>query len=196
MRKWTAVVIALVLVLLLPSASAAVSPSRQSRVIGDFAIALAGETAAVGRVKLDVHSVSQDADIPGAYSFDGNGTGPYAYLVHARGLIQHASFWYWNEQGGARFAFVEGVQCLYLTSEPPVCMDASWALIDYVDPKVPDQHVSCSWDGGVRPTYGNQGALDGEVLVGFETCQPEYNSTTHQGWYDVVGGSLVVTLAK
>ncbi len=189
MKRWIAVTLASVLVLLAPATSLAnIAPGQQSRVIANLRMAPSGTTDVVGSVTADVHAPANWADAPGSYSFDGTGSGVYADLKHARGVIQRASFWPWvDDAKGAKanFAFLEGVQCLYFASQEPYCVDASWAFIDYFDPKIPDVQVSCWWTDGVRPAG----------LTGWDTCEPSLSPTTHQDWYDVVSGSLQVFLA-
>ena len=187
MRRLVAILSTLALIASLTVSSVAATPPRgQSRVIANIVMAPYGTTDAVGRVTADVHAPANSADVPGDYSFDGNAAND---LKHARGVVQRASFWPWvNDVTGAKanFAFIEGVQCLYWASQDPKCTDASWAFIDYLDPRIPDVQVSCWWDGGVRPA---------EWTGTWNSCDSRFTPTAHQDWYDVVQGSLVVHLA-
>jgi hypothetical protein len=187
MRRLVAILSALALIIPLTVSSVAAAPAvgRQSRVIANIVMAPFGTTDAVGRVTADVHAPANSADVPGDYSFDGNAAND---LKHARGVVQHAYFWLWNPGAPteANFAFIEGVQCLYWASRDPSCTDASWAFIDYRDPKIPDVQVSCWWDGGVRPA---------DWSGTWNSCDSGFTPTAHQDWYEVVKGSLVVRLA-
>jgi hypothetical protein len=188
MRRLVAILFALALIVPLTVSSVAAAPrvGHQSRVIANIVMAPYGTTDAVGRVTADIHAPADSADVPGAYSFDGNAAND---LKHAQGVVQRASFWPWvNDVTGAKanFAFIEGVQCLYWASRDPYCTDASWAFIDYQDPKIPDVQVSCWWTDGVRPA---------PATGDWTTCDSGFTPTAHQDWYEVVKGSLVVRLA-
>jgi len=187
MRRLVAILSALALIVPLTVSSVAAAPAvgRQSRVMANIVMAPYGTTDAVGRAAADIHAPAFSADVPGDYSFDGNATND---LKHARGIVQHAYFWLWNPgaPNEANFAFIEGVQCLYWASRDPYCTDASWAFIDYRDPKIPDVQVSCWWDGGVRPA---------DWSGTWNSCDSGFTPTAHQDWYEVVKGSLVVRLA-
>jgi len=186
MRRLVAILSTLALIASLTVSSVAATPPRgQSRVIANIVMAPYGTKDAVGRVKADIHAPASSADVPGDYSFDGNAAND---LKHARGVVQHAYFWLWNPgtPTEANFAFIEGVQCLYWASRDPSCTDASWAFIDYRDPRIPDVQVSCWWTDGVRPA---------DWAGTWNSCDSDYTPTAHQDWYDVVQVSLVVHLA-
>jgi hypothetical protein len=172
-----------------PKMPAAPAANRTSAgtIHANFSMAPLGTTAPWGSVTADVRGPANFADVPGYYNFDANSTGIAADdLVHARGVVRDVIFWYDPYQGGARVGFVEGVQCLYWQSRAPSCTDADWMFVDRVDPKVPDQQVSCWWDSGVRPVNP----------PGDDPCDTNAGLGAHQDWFDVVSGSLVVHLGK
>jgi hypothetical protein len=183
MKRMLAALVGLALVVLLPSASVAVTASASSRVLAKADIAPFGTTNVLGTITADIRAVPA-SEVPGFYSFDGASTNT---LKHARTVIERVSFWPWNDgaNGWANFAFVEGAQCMYFSARAPLCTDASWAFIDYRNPAIKDVEVSCWWDNGIRPA---------PVTGDWKTCDSTSTSSAHQDWNQVIRGSLLVIL--
>jgi len=184
MKRLLAALVGLALVILLPSASAAVAASAPNRLLANADIAPYGTTDVLGTVTADIRGVP-DSEVPGFYAFDGASGNN---LKHARTVIERVTFWPWyNDLIGqwANFAFVEGAQCMYFSTRAPLCTDASWAFIDYRNPKVKDVHVSCWWDNGIRPA---------PATGNWNTCDSRSYPSAHQDWHEVVRGSLSVKM--
>jgi hypothetical protein len=170
---------ALALIMLVPSASTAGVPPSGNRVLMQAAFAPWDTTDIIGWGKADIRQPVSWADPPGTYSFDAaNGT-------RFRNLIERVDFWpWWDEQGNrANWAFVWGYNCPFTVDGPPACTDVNWAFVDYADPALRDFSIACWFDGGVRPP--------GDTWE--DICDA---SIAHQDWTQVVSGSLVVLMSE
>jgi len=186
MRRLLAAGVGLALVALLPSASVAGMAKPENRAIADMWIAPYGETVAIGTVKTDVRPV-RPGDVPGLYAFDGVAG---SSVSHTRGVVQQVDFWPWYDDAKgewANWAWLEGHQCVFFANgDPSVCVDISWALVDYRNTAVKDMQIVCRWESGVRPGSG------------WEFCDPESHPDAGilREWQQVVKGSLVVLMTQ
>jgi hypothetical protein len=173
-----ALLAALVLVMIVPSASTAGVPPGGDRVLMHAAMAVQGTTGVIGWGSADIHQPASWADPPGTYSFDG--TNGWRF----RNVIERVDFWpWWDLQGNrANWAFAWGYDCAFRPDGYPVCQDANWAFVDYANPALKDFSIVCWWDGGVRPP-GNT----------WEICDA---ANAHQDYTQVVSGSLVVLMSE
>jgi hypothetical protein len=176
--RLTLLLLALALVGFVPAASVAGAQPTGNRVIMSAAMAPMGTTDIIGRGYADIREPVDWAVPPGTYSFDGvNGT-------KYRNVVERVFFWpWWDEQGNrANWAFVWGHNCAFSTDGPPMCQDVAWAFVDYANPRLKDFQITCWWDDGVRP--------QGDT---WDICNAP---TAHQGWTQVVNGSLIVQMKK
>lgn len=175
-RRLLVPVVALALVLLVPTASTVGVQPGSGRVIANMAMAAEGSTDVIGWGKADIRQPTSWADPPGYYAFDAvNGT-------KFRSIVERVWFWPWQDEQGdmANWAFVWAYECPFHADGAPTCTDVAWAFVDYVKPALTDFQITCWWDGGVRP--------EGET---WEICDAE---NAHQDRTYVVGGELVVQL--
>lgn len=176
-----ALLVALALALLVPTASSAGAQPGPFHVIANMTLAYSGTTDVAGTVKADIHAPANWANVPGYCSFDASDEGDFKA---SRAVIERVWLWPWLDDSigkWANWAFVWGNECLYSASQAPICRDIAWAFIDYIEPTLTDIQITCWWDGGIRPPND-------------ETCDVCNGPTAHLDWYPVVRGSLVVMM--